>query len=164
MGGKIPYYLDFAENDYVNIITGYDAGARGGLMCFMCQKTCERYLKFAIQLFPYEEAPIDVMQSQDLCVLREHIKSVERSGWELGADWDKIMKLNKYNSNVIYPGPDSFIATAEDAEECVDALKHTREIVLKFIGKHLGGPVYVIGFDEPILPELGQLADLADGI
>lgn len=164
MGGKIPYYLDFAENDYASIITGYDAGARGGLICFMCQKTCERYLKFAIQLFPYEEAPAHVMQSQDLCVLCEHIKSIEQSGWELGADWDKIIKVNKYNSNVIYPGPDSFIATAKDADECVDALKYTREIVLRFVGKHLGGPIYVIGFDEPIIPEWEQLADLADGI
>ena len=154
--GEKKTYLDFAEKDYADILIGYNAGARGNLTCAMSQKTCERYLKHAIEIST-DEPPIHVMRSHDLCILR---KFIEQNGLGLEVDWGRILKANGYYFTTSYPGDDSFMATEKDADDCVDALKYTREVVLKFIERYTEVSEDITKSDDVTK----ALVDLADNI
>ena len=149
-------YLDFAEKDYADILICYNAGAKGNMTCVMSQKTCERYLKHVIEMST-DEPPIHVMRSKDLCILR---KFIEQNDLGLEADWGRVLKANGYYFTTAYPGDDSFMATEKDADDCVDALKYTREVVLKFVEQYAGISEDITESDDVAK----ALADLADNI
>lgn len=128
MGTKINY-LKTAENDYQYFKFDYEHNHFGNPFCYCAQNICERYLKFVVDEYCDNEKAITVLKTHNL---RKLISFIKQELPDFKCDWKSVMQADGFYFNARYPGEDYLEVTAEDCEECWEAVTSVRESVVNY--------------------------------
>ena len=129
-------YLDFAENDFL-FLQSVDISNTYGFntFCALSQKVCERYLKHIVDIFVQptdivaEKEKQDIIRTHSLRKLYNYLK-VNVPQFNIAPT--ELYKADSYYFSVQYPGDQSFFATKEDVDACMEAVLACRQAVKVF--------------------------------
>ena len=125
-------YYDFAENDYLFVLSAYEAGGTWNSMCSLAQKVCERFLKHLIEQYyiPNNEIEVSetesVMKAHNLNKIEKFIK--DHTDINIDSDTHNALKnVNGYYYETSYPGDESYFVDKEDIDIAVKSMKICKE-------------------------------------
>lgn len=150
--GKSLTYFSMAENDYLFLLDDYKRHRVGNIMCYTAQSICERYLKHLIDVFCSSEDVTRVLKTRSLKVLRKFLRESLK---DFECDWSIVLQAEGFYFSARYPGDDSFDVTAEDVEECWQAVEEARNATQKYIALH-SSSASDITLDEAVLREIKE--------
>ena len=120
-------YLDFAIDELLYLTTAYDKGIRSNAMVSQAQRIAECYLKHLLTVRMFNAG--EIMMSHNL---RELYSFIDKSGIDITCIRANVMLLNNYYTHTRYPGKDAFMATNEDIDSAVSAIKDIAKIMPRY--------------------------------